>query len=481
MVNLFLFFVLQTRANCNILGDVMQKENILGTEPVGKLLRKFAVPSIVSMLVISLYNIVDQFFIGQTIGPLGNAATNVAFPITTLCLAVTLAFGIGGASGFNLNMGAGDKKQAMKFIGNSVTMLFTTGLVIAIIAQIFLSPLLVLCGAPKSVLPYGIEYMRVILIGVPFVMLAGGGAHLIRADGSPWYSMACNMSGAIANVILDYLFVMKFGWGMTGAAVATVIGQVLSFGIVVRYLFNFKADKLLLKHLKPQFRIVLRTMQLGAAQFFNQLAMVLVQVVANISASHYGALSKYGSAIPLACSGIMIKVLMIYFSFCIGISQGMQPIASYNKGAKKHDRVKKVFLVALACNEAISILAWIIMQTFPSQIMGMFGDGSRLYIECGTKFCHIVSAVTFLNGIQPLSSTFCTAIGKPAKGTFISLTRQIIFWLPLLIVMPIVFMHFGKPGIDGMMYSTPIADVLAAIVSIFMIRSVFKKDLKTEA
>ena len=148
----------------------MQKENILGTAPVGKLLRKFAVPSIVSMLVISLYNIVDQFFIGQTVGHLGNAATNVAFPITTLCLAVTLAFGIGGASGFNLNLGAGDKKQAMKFIGNSVTMLVVIGIVIAILAQIFLSPVLVLCGASKNVLPYGIEYMRIILIGVPFVV-----------------------------------------------------------------------------------------------------------------------------------------------------------------------------------------------------------------------------------------------------------------------------------------------------------------------
>jgi len=258
-----------------------------------------------------------------------------------------------------------------------------------------------------------------------------------------------------------------------------VIGQVLSSAIVVRYLFNFKADKLLLKHLKPQFRIVFRTMQLGAAQFFNQLAMMVVQVVANLSASHYGALSKYGPDIPLACSGVMIKVLMVYFSFCIGISQGMQPIASFNKGAKKYDRVKKVFLLALVCNEVISIIAWIIMQTFPSQIMGLFGNGNALYIECGTKFCHIVAALTFINGIQPLTSTFCTAIGKPAKGAFISLTRQIIFWLPLLIVMPILFMHFGKPGIDGMMYSTPVADALAAVVSVIMIIGIFKKELNT--
>lgn len=474
--------MLQTGQICNILGEVMQKENILGTQPVGKLLRKFAVPSIVSMLVISLYNIVDQFFIGRTVGHLGNAATNVSFPITTLCLAVTLAFGIGGASGFNLNMGAGEKKKAMYFVGNSITMLFIIGVVIAIVGEVFLSPLLVLFGSPKSVLPYGIEYMRVILIGAPFVMMANGGAHLIRGDGSPWYSMVVNLSGAIANVILDYLFVMKFGWGMTGAAVATVIGQVLSFSFVVRYLFNFKAGKLLLEHTKPKFAIVKRTIQLGAAQFFNQLAMMLVQVVANISASHYGALSKYGSAIPLACAGIAIKIIMIYFSFCIGISQGMQPIASYNKGAGKHDRVKKVFLLALACNEVISIVAFIVLQVFPREIMGLFGNGSAEYFEYAVKFCHIFTFMTFLNGIQPLSSTFCTAIGRPAKGTFLSLTRQIVFWLPLLLIMPLVFIHFGGPaeGIVGMMYSTPIADALAAIVSIFMIRGVFKKDLKTQ-
>ena len=459
----------------------MQDNNILGTQPVGKLLRKFAIPSIVSMLVISLYNIVDQFFIGQTVGHLGNAATNVSFPITTLCLAVTLAFGIGGASGFNLNLGAGEKKKAMYFVGNSMTMLVIIGIVIAIVGEIFLSPILVLFGSPKSVLPYGIEYMRVILIGAPFVMMANGGAHLVRADGSPWYSMIVNLSGAIANVILDYLFVMKFGWGMKGAAVATVIGQVLSFGIVIRYLFNFKAAKLKLEHLKPQFRVVIRTMQLGAAQFFNQLAMMLVQVVANISASYYGGLTKYGSAIPLASAGIVIKVIMIYFSFCIGISQGMQPIASYNKGAKKHDRVKKAFLLALACNIAISIFAWIVLQVFPKQIVGFFGDGSKLYFEYAVKFCHIFTFMVPINGIQPLASTFCTAIGKPAKGTFLSLTRQIIFWLPLLIVMPLVFIHFGGEGIYGMMYSTPIADALAAIVSIIMIIGVFKKDLKTNS
>ena len=458
----------------------MEEKNILGTAPVGKLLRKFAIPSIVSMLVISLYNIVDQLFIGQTVGHLGNAATNVAFPITTLCLAVTLAFGIGGASGFNLNMGAGEKKKAMFFVGNSLTMLFAAGIVIAVIAEIFLSPILVAFGSPKSVLPYGVEYMRVILIGVPFVMTANGAAHLIRADGSPWYSMFCNLSGAIANVVLDYFFVMKFGWGMTGAAAATIIGQFLSFGVAAVYMRRFKGAKLVREHFKPKFVIVKRTIQLGAAQFFNQLAMMLVQVVANISAAHYGAMSKYGPEIPLACAGIMIKIIMIYFSFCIGISQGMQPIASFNKGAKKYDRVKKSFILACAANEVLSIIAWILLQTFPREIVGLFGNGSAEYFEYAVKFCHIFTFMVFINGIQPLSSTFCTAIGKPAKGTFISLTRQIIFWLPLLIVMPLVFIHFGSEGIYGMMYSTPIADALAAVVSIVMIIGVFKKDLKTD-
>jgi putative MATE family efflux protein len=461
------------------------KKNPLGTAPVGKLIRQFAVPSIVSMLVMSFYNIVDQFFIGRTVGPLGNAATNIAFPLSTLCIATALAFGIGGASGFNLNMGAGNKKKAIYFVGNAITMMFSVGVVIAVVASLFLKPMLLLFGAPNStdahsVLSYGMQYVRVLALGFPFVILSAGGSHLIRADGSPRYSMTCNLVGALTNVVLDYIFVMRNHWGMTGAAAATIIGQIISFGMVVYYLKNYKAGNIEKKHLIPQKEVVFRILHLGMAQCLNQLAIMVVQIVLNKSLTYYGGLSSYGQDIPLACVGIIMKVNQVYFSVCIGVSQGMQPIASFNRGAKKFDRMKQAYKIACITNTTVSTIAFIIFQLFPRQIIGVFGQGSEAYYTFAENGFRIFLFMTFLNGIQPITSTFCTAIGEPNKGAFLSLTRQIIFFLPLLIVMPIIFTQMGREGIDGIMYTAPISDCLAAIVSLLMIRSLFKKFSRME-
>lgn len=451
----------------------VENANPLGIEPIGKLLRKFAVPSIISMLVTSLYNIVDQFFIGRTVGELGNAATNIAFPLSTMCLATALAFGIGGAAGFNLNMGAGNKKKAMYFIGNAITMMIGIGVIIAVFASIFLGPLLIFFGSPDNVLPYAKEYVRIIAFGFPFVILANGGSHLVRADGSPKFSMYCNLAGAILNVILDYLFVMKLGWGMSGAAYATVIGQIVSFAMVVWYFGHYKTAKIASKHLKPRAGIVFRTLHLGMAQCFNQLAMMIVQIVMNKSLTYYGALSVYGSSIPLACSGIIMKVNQLYFSVCIGIAQGIQPIASFNRGAQKYDRVKQTYKIAVTCNTIISSIAFLAFQIFPRQIIGIFGSGTDEYFMFAENFFRIFLFMTFLNGIQPITSTFCTVIGEPNKGTFLSLTRQIIFLLPLILVLPLIFMQAGYQGVDGIMYAAPIADFLAAVISLVVIKKVF--------
>lgn len=455
-----------------------KEKTLLGTEPVGKLLQKFAIPSIISMLVMSFYNIVDQFFIGRTVGPLGNAATNIAFPLTTLCIATALAFGIGGASGFNLNMGAGDRKKAIYFVGNAITMMFSVGLVIAIVASIFLKPMLLLFGAPysteaHSVLGYGMQYVRILAIGFPFAIVSAGGAHLIRADGSPNYSMMCNLTGALINVVLDYLFVMKNHWGMTGAAAATVIGQFVSVFMVIYYLRHYKAASIEKKHLIPQAAIIFRTLHLGMAQCLNQLAIMVVQIVLNKSLTHYGGLSVYGQEIPLACVGIIMKVNQVYFSICIGVSQGMQPIASFNRGAKNFGRVKKVYKMAFTCNTLISSIAFMIFQLFPRQIIGIFGTGTEAYFSFAENCFRIFLFMTFLNGIQPITSTFCTAIGEPNRGAFLSLTRQIIFFLPLILLMPMLFIHLGKDGIDGIMFTAPISDCLAAIVSLIMVRIIF--------
>lgn len=455
---------------------MQENNNPLGTEPIGKLLKKFAVPSIISMLVMSLYNIVDQIFIGQKVGELGNAATNVAFPLTTLCLATALTLGIGAAAGFNLNMGAGDTKKAPYFIGNAITLMLTVGLVLAVITAFFMKPMLLFFGSTENVLPYAIEYTAVLAIGYPAAILSAGGAHLIRADGSPNFSMACNLAGAIINVILDYVFVIVFNWGMTGAAIATIIGQYVATIMVLWYLTRFKTVKLKKEYFIPKKKICTKTCHLGMAQGLNQLAIMLVQIVMNKTLTYYGALSSFGADIPLAVCGIVMKVNQVYFSVCIGVAQGMQPIVSFNRGAGKFDRVRKTYRMALTCNIIISCLAFVVFQLFPEQLLSIFGSGSEAYVQFGIKFFRIFLFMTFLNGIQPITSTFCTVIGEPNKGTFLSLTRQVICFIPLMLVLPFAFAEIGGQamGIEGVMYVAPISDFLAAVLSLIVVKKVFK-------
>lgn len=443
--------------------DQSTEKNPLGIEPVGTLLRKFAVPSIIAMLVSALYNIVDQFFIGQKIGELGNAATNVAFPLSTSCTAIALLLGIGAASAFNLTMGRGDKEKALYYIGNSATLLFGMGVLLCLISELFLEPLLIFFGSPDAVLDYAKEYVRIVAVGFPFLILTTGGAHLIRADGSPSYSMMCNLTGALINVFLDALFIFGFEMGMAGAALATIIGQIISAIMVVCYLRRYKAGPLQKKHLIPSYHYFGYSMSLGLAQCFNQLAMMVVQIVMNNSLTYYGARSIYGESVPLASAGIINKVSFMFFAFCIGIAQGMQPIASFNYGAKKYDRVKKAVKLSLISGSLICVIAFLMFQIFPRQIIGLFGKGSDLYFAFAERYFRIYLFFTFINNIQPLSSNFFSSIGKPSKGAFLSLTRQIIFLLPLIVIFPLFL------GIDGIMYAGPIADLMAALISAFML------------
>lgn len=437
--------------------------NPLGTEPVGKLLRQFAVPSIVAMVVSALYNIVDQFFIGQSIGELGNAATNVAFPLSTVCTAIALLLGIGASASFNLSMGRGEKEKALYYVGNAAVLLFAFGTILCVFTLIFLEPLMIFFGSPDNVLGYAMEYVSITAIGFPFLILTTGGAHLIRADGSPRYSMICNLTGAIINTVLDAVFIFGLQMGMKGAALATITGQIISAFLVVRYLHGYKAGKLTREHLRPQFAIAGRAMALGTSQCCNQLAMMVVNIVMNNSLTYYGSLSIYGESIPLACAGIVNKVSMLFFSVCIGLSHGMQPIASFNYGAKNYDRVKQVVKLAISSGTAICVVAFIMFQVFPRQIIGIFGDGSEMYFAFAERYFRIYMFFVFLNNIQPMSANFFTSIGKPLKGTFLSLTRRIIFLLPFMIGLPLIM------GIDGIMYSGPIADLLAAVVSAVML------------
>ncbi|OPZ91458.1 MAG: Multidrug export protein MepA [Firmicutes bacterium ADurb.Bin419] len=438
-------------------------ENTLGTSNINSLIRKFALPSIMAMLVGALYNIVDQFFIGRSVGELGNAATNVSFPLSISCIAIALLFGLGGASAFNISLGEGDRKKAVYYIGNAAALLFGCGLILFIVAELFLTPLLVFFGSPENVLGYAKTYTGITAIGFPFLIFSTGGGHLIRADGSPKYTMLCNLSGAVINTILDPIFIFGFDMGMTGAALATIIGQAFAAWLAFRYLRNCKTVRIQRQHLIPKWQFARRIMSLGAASCFNQIAMMIVQIVLNKSLAYYGALSSYGEAVPLASAGIITKVNQLFFAVVIGISQGMQPIASFNYGAKKYERVKKVYSLSFIYGMAVSLPAFLLFQLIPREIISVFGSGSTEYYRFATLYFRIYLFFTFVNFMQPVTSTFFTAIGKPKKGIFLSLTRQILFLLPLIILLPI-FM-----GIDGIMYAGPIADFVAAAVSVAMI------------
>ena len=422
--------------------EQIKKNNPLESVPINKLLRQFAVPSIIAMLVSALYNIVDQFFIGRSVGELGNAATNIAFPLSISCIAIALLFGIGGASSFNLSMGRGNKKEAAYYIGNSAVMLFGCGVVLTLIVQLFLSPMLVFFGAPEEILGYAKTYTGITSLGFPFMILAAGGGHLIRADGSPRFSMISNLTGAVVNTILDAMFVFGFKWGIAGAAWATIIGQIISGAMAFFYLRRTKTVDIEKKHLIIRKRYIGRIISLGAAPCFNQLSMMVVQIVMNKSLNYYGALSVYGQAIPLACAGIIIKVNQVFFSFIIGISQGLQPIVSFNYGAMKYLRVKKAYLKAATYGFVLAVTAFLVFQLFPRYIIALFGDGSEAYYTFATRYFRVFLFFTFLNFIQPITSNFFTAIGKPQKGIFLSLTRQILFLLPLIIILPLFLLSY---------------------------------------
>lgn len=450
------------------------ERNQLGEEKIGRLLVRFAVPSVISMLVSALYNIVDQIFIGNGIGINGNAATNVAFPLSTLCTSLALLFGIGGAANFNLCMGAGEHKRAGKYVGNSIFLLLSSGILLCVLVRIFLQPLMLLFGATEDTLAYSLEYTGITSFGFPFLILSTGGSALIRADGSPKFSMACMLSGAVINTIFDPLFIFVFQMGMAGAAWATVLGQIISGCMVLWYLLHFRSVRLEKQYFLPKPRCCLRVAALGTSNCFNQIAMMVVQIVMNNTMTFYGALSVYGQEIPLACSGIINKVNMIFFSLVIGISQGLQPITSFNYGAKKYGRVWNSYRLAVTAGTVISLISFLCFQLFPRQIISLFGSGSEEYFVFAERYFRIFLFCTFINGIQPITSNFFTSMGKAPRGILMALTRQVIFLLPLLVILPMFW------GIDGVMYAGPIADTAAALLAIVLVVIERKKLLAME-
>ena len=444
-------------------------ENPLGYEKISKLLKGFAIPSITATLVSSLYNIVDQIFIGQGVGYLGNAATNVSYPLSTICLAISLLLGIGSASRFSLYLGRKARERAAQLVRNGIIMMAGAGILYLLMGEIFLTPLLQVFGATDEAMPYAQQYSGIVLLGMPFLILTNGISNLIRADGNPRYSMLCIVSGAIVNTILDPVFIFGFDWGVFGAALATILGQFLSFALALRYLWHFRTVRLTRDCFRLDFRDNLRTLYMGITSCINQVAITLVQIVLNNSLTYYGALSVYGKEIPLAACGIVMKTNAILLSIIVGISQGVQPIIGFNYGAQKYDRVRQAYLLAIKWNFVISAVGFCLFQFFPGAIVSLFGKGEPLYYEFAILFMRTFLFMVLVNGVQLLTSNFFTAIGKALKGLLLSLTRQVFFLIPLILLLPIKF------GIFGILLAGPVADFIAFVVSVVFIAKEFKR------
>lgn len=445
-------------------------ENPLGTANIGKLLFRFAIPAIVSNLVNAAYNLIDQVLIGNAVGMIGIAATNIAFPLTTISGATAYLLGTGGASNFNLLLGEGKKEAANKYAVNTLSLLAIVGSAIAALTLIFSNTLVFAFGATETVKPMALTYMNIIAIGIPFGIFTTGACALIRADGSPRYAMICTLVGALLNLFVDPVIAFVLKWGIKGLAWSTTIGQMLTAGIAIYY-FLKKAKTISLRNvnLLPKARFAKRICSLGIAPCINQLGMTVLQITLNNTLRHYGAMSAYGSDIPLGSVGAISKLSVLFMAFTIGIGQGCQPIQGFNYGAKKYERVKKSLWLALLAASVLSVAVFFVFQLFPRQLMRIFGEDDPLYLEFAVHYLRTFMFMIFLSGIQPVAATFFTSIGKAKRGAWISLTRQIIFILPLLVVLPLMF------GLEGALYAGPAADFAAACVSALFIANEMKK------
>ncbi|WP_019214390.1 MATE family efflux transporter [Fenollaria massiliensis] len=442
--------------------------NPLVRKPIYQLLIKYAVPSILAFLVSALYNIVDQIFIGNIVGHLGNAATTVSFPITTISTAIALLLGIGTASNYSIYKGRGDDERAERTVATGITgLLFFAGLELALVMT-FINPLLKLFGASENIFQYAYDYTSITSMAIVFIVFSIALSHIIRADGSPKYAMMLNVVGAILNIVLDYIFMANLNMGIKGAAWATFIGQVVSFLLALYYIFFLKDNPIRKKDFKIHKEELAAILKLGSAACINQLAMVVVQIVMNNVMTHYGAMSKYGPDIPLAAVGIASKLYIVLIGFNIGLAQGGQPIIGYNYGAKIYRRVKDTYLTTIKISVIYSTIFFLLVEIWPQIFVNIFGKGNDLYMEFTIILLRITLIMTALNGLQPITANFYTSIGKARLGIFVSLTRQVLFYLPLIIVLPKFF------GILGALYATPIADFIAFVLAMYFVVREFK-------
>ena len=434
-----------------------------GTEKLSKLMLKFSIPCVLSLLVSALYNIVDQIFIGNSeLSTLGNAATGVVFPFFIIAQAFAWCFGDGCAAYLNICLGKKDMQSADKAIGTGVTVTLLTGLLLIAVGYPLKAPLLTLFGASENSLGMAIEYLDVILAFFPFFMLSNMMNSVIRADGSPACSMASMLAGAVVNIVLDPLFIFGFHWGMAGAAWATVLGQLVSFLICVWYFFRTKTFRLHPRSFLPDFRAFAGALKLGISSFITQMTILVIVLVSNRMLVRYGAVSQYGVDIPIAVMGIESKVFTVVINIVVGVVLGGQPILGYNYGAEKYDRVRKTYQLILATTLAVGLAATLVFELCPQLVVGIFGQGDPLYWEFAIQTFRIfLSLITFTCFIK-MTSIFFQAVGEPGKATAASLIRDLACFVPLALLLP------HKFGIQGVLYAGPAADAIAMVVAVVL-------------
>ena len=448
-------------------------ENPLGTQPIGKLLVTFSVPAIISCLINSLYNIVDQIFIGQGVGYLGNAATTVAFPLMTILLAFGTLIGAGSSAHAAIRLGEKNEQEARQALNNAFSFTIVLSIIIMVLGLIFLRPILTLFGATENIMPYAIDYTGIILLGTPFNLVSIVLSNLARTDGHPRMSMYGMLIGAALNTVLDPIYIFVFHWGVKGAAIATITSQLISAVLLTVYFIrpaktplHMRLDR---KLMRPNFPLIGHFLLLGISSGITQSVACIMQVVMNKSLVYYGDLSPITGDVALSAMGVVSKIAMIMAAFGVGVGIGAQPIMGYNRGARKFDRIRRTYLIAVTLATVLIFLCWIICQLMPETIISIFGDDNASFSDFAVKCLRIYLFCIFCAGFQIVSTNYFQATGQPLKASVLSMLRQLLLLIPLILILPL-FM-----GLGGILFAAPIADFLSAvIVAVFIIPEMHK-------
>lgn len=446
--------------------------NPLGYEPIPRLLLRYALPAVTSMVVNAIYNIVDQIFIGHGVGYLGNAATTVAFPMMTITLGLATMLGSGGSAYASIRMGEERPELAERALGNVFLLAIAFGFAAMAVGLIFLTPILTLFGATPGNMAYAQDYARYILMGMPFSICSICLSNLARTDGKPMLAMFSLLAGAVLNIGLDALFMFVFHWGVAGAAIATAISQAVSAAILVIYFFKFSRMRLNRRSLRFSPRICAKFMTLGISSCLLQLAGSAMQIVLNNALVFYGNLSPVTGDVALSAMGIVMKINQIFMAVCIGVSIGNQPILGFNRGARQPRRIKQAYLLAATVATCISVIGWLTFMFAPHIVIRMFGDAEPAFTDFAVHAMKTFLIALFTVGFQIVSTGYFQATGQPLKATALSTLRQILLLIPLILILPRFY------GLDGVLYAGPIADLTAAVIVLaFILREIKKLDL----